>query len=332
MVLSVYLKQRIVQLYFQRRVSYGVLAQVLAAEGFRVSKKAVWATIKKYKEHGTISRLPGSGRPFKLTRAMLDIIEAQMELDDETTATQLVRILEERGYKVSKSTIERARRILGWTFHGSRYCQLIQNANKEKRVQWALKHRGNDFEDVVWTDESTIQLENHRTFSFRKVGTAPKPKPRAKHPYKVMVWAGISCKGATNICLLNCSVNSAVYQEVLRTHLLPFLRRQLPGGKLQQDNAPCHTSKATRKFLNTKKVQLLKTPSESPDLNPIENVWHEMKHYIRTTAKPKTKEELLLAIQVFWATVTPEKCSRYINHLRKVIPKVIELNGEPTGY
>ena len=332
MVLSAYLKQRIVQLYFQRRVSYGVLAQVLAAEGFPVSKKAVWATIKKYKEHGTISRLPGSGRPFKLTRAMLDIIEAQMELDDETTATQLVRILEERGYKVSKSTIERARRILGWTFHGSRYCQLIQNANKEKRVQWALKHRGNDFEDVVGTDESTIQLENHRTFSFRKVGTAPNLKPRAKHPYKVMVWAGISRKGATNICLLNCSANSTVYQEVLRTHLLPFLRRQLPGGKLQQDNAPCHTSKATRKFLNTKKVQLLKTPPESPDLNPIENVWHEMKHYIRTTAKPKTKEELLLAIQVFWATVTPEKCSRYINHLRKVIPKVIELNGEPTGY
>ena len=64
---------------------------------------------------------------------------------------------------------------------------------------------------------------DHRTFSYRKVGTAPKPKPRAKHPYKVMVWAGISRKGATNA-----SVNSAVYQEVLRAHLLPFLRRKLP--------------------------------------------------------------------------------------------------------
>ena len=251
MVLSAYLKQRIAQLYFQRRVSYGVLAQVLAAEGFRVSKK--------YKKHGTISRLPGSGRLFKLTRAMLDIVEAQMELDDETTVTQLVRILGERGYKVSKSTIERARRILGWTFHGSRYCQLIWNVNKEKRVQWALKHCGNDFEDVVWTDESTIQLEKHRMFSFRKVGTAPKLKPRVKHPYKVMVWAGISRKGATNICLLSGSVNSAVYQEVLCTHLLPFLRRQIPGGKLQQDNAPCHTSKAAQKLLKTKKVLLLKT-------------------------------------------------------------------------
>ena len=332
MVLTAYCKQRIIQLYFERRVSYGNVSQVLATEGFCVSKKAVWTTIQKYKEHGTISRLPGSGRPFKLTREMLDAIEEQMRLDDETTATQLVRILEERGYKVSKTTIVRARRILGWTFHGSRYCQLIRSVNKEKRLQWAVKNRDNSFEDVVWTDESMIQLENHRTFSYRKVGTAPKPKPRAKHPYKVMVWAGISRKGATNICLLNASVNSAVYQEVLRTHLLPFLQRKLPKGRLQQDNAPCHTSKATQEFLKTKKIPLLTTPPESPDLNPIENVWHEMKHYIRTTAKPRNKEELLQAIQEFWATVTPEKCNRYIGHLKKVIPKVIELNGDATGY
>ena len=147
-----------------------------------------------------------------------------------------------------------------------------------------------------------------------------------------MVWAGISRKGATNICLLNASVNSAVYQEVLRTHLLPFLQRKLPKGRLQQDNAPCHTAKATQKFMKTNKIPLLTTPPESPDLNPIENVWHEMKHYIRTTAKPRNKEELLQAIQALWATVTPEKCNRYIGHLKKVIPKVIELNGDATGY
>ena len=84
--------------------------------------------------------------------------------------------------------------------------------------------------------------------------------------------------------------------------------------------------------MKTKKISLLTTPPESPDLNPIENVWHEMKHYIRRTAKPTNKEELLQAIQAFWATVTPEKCNKYIGHLRKVIPKVIELNGEATGY
>ena len=52
--------------------------------------------------------------------------------------------------------------------------------------------------------------------------------------------------------------------------------------------------------------------------------------YIHMTVKPRNKQELLQAIQAFWATVTPEKCNRYIGHLKKAIPKVIELNGETT--
>ena len=61
------------------------MTKVLATEGFRVSKWMVWATIQKYKTHGMISHLPGSGRPFKLTHEMLDAIEEQMKQDDGTS-------------------------------------------------------------------------------------------------------------------------------------------------------------------------------------------------------------------------------------------------------
>ena len=55
----------------------------------------------------------GSGRPFKLTREML---EERMKQDDETTAAiQLVKMLGERGFKISTRTVERARKTLGWT-------------------------------------------------------------------------------------------------------------------------------------------------------------------------------------------------------------------------
>ena len=83
MVLTAYCKQRIIQLYFERRISYGNVAKVLATEGFRVPKRTVWVTIQKYKTHGTISRLPGSGRSLKLTREMLDAIEERMKQDDD---------------------------------------------------------------------------------------------------------------------------------------------------------------------------------------------------------------------------------------------------------
>ena len=63
-------------------------------------------------------------------------------------------------------------------------------------------------------------------------------------------------------------------------------------------------------------------------MNPIENVWHELKEYIRREVKPRTKQQLVNGIHHFWTTVD----ARYIQHLNKVIPKVIEVNGDATGY
>jgi transposase len=74
------------------------------------------------------------------------------------------------------------------------------------------------------------------------------------------------------------------------------------------------------------------TPPESPDMNPIENVWAGLKHYVRKVKKPRNKEQLVEGINEYWATITPELCNRYINHLYKVIPEVIRLNGQASGY
>jgi len=75
-----------------------------------------------------------------------------------------------------------------------------------------------------------------------------------------------------------------------------------------------------------------RTPAESPDCNPIENLWHELKEYLRREVKPKTKQELIDGIRAFWETVDIAKCTKYIQHLRKAMPKVIELQGAATGY
>ena len=48
--------------------------------------------------------------------------------------------------------------------------------------------------------------------------------------------------------------------------------------------------------------------------------------------KPKRKEELIQGIRQFWSTVTVAKCEKYIGHLNKVIPAVIEKEGNATDY
>ena len=66
------------QLYSDSDCSYGDIERVLRHEGKIVPKKTIWAIIKKYKEHGTIGRLAGSGRQPKLTAEVLALVEAKM--------------------------------------------------------------------------------------------------------------------------------------------------------------------------------------------------------------------------------------------------------------
>ena len=123
------------------------------------------------------------------------------------------------------------------------------------------------------------------------------------------------------------------YTEILEQTLLPFIDDVYPDGhKLMADNDPKHTSRHAKSFIEERGVNWWRTPAESPDLNPIENLWHELKEYIRREVKPRTKQELVDGIDAFWSTVSLEKCRKYIRHLRKVIPKVIELEGIATGY
>ena len=146
------------------------------------------------------------------------------------------------------------------------------------------------------------------------------------------------CKSTKLMCLLILFVlpgimNAPVYIDILEQTLLPFVREVYPDShRFMQDNDPKHTSKKGQEFLSTNKITWWKTPPESPDLNPIENLWHEMKEFIRREVKPKTKDELVDGITEFWGSVSGEKCRKYIRHLNKVIPRVIELGGAATGY
>ena len=128
-------------------------------------------------------------------------------------------------------------------------------------------------------------------------------------------------------------MEATVYTQILDKTLVPFIEDVYPTShKFMADNDPKHTSRHAQRYLEEKQINWWRTPAESPDLNPIENMWHELKEYIRREVKPKTKEELIDRIKAFWSTVDIDKCRKYIRHLRKVIPKVIEVQGAATGY
>ncbi len=56
-------------------------------------------------------------------------------------------------------------------------------------------------------------------------------------------------------------------------------------------------------------------------------MWHELKEYLRKEIKRRTKDELISGIEEF---CDRSKCQKYIRHLRKVLPRAVELNGDAT--
>ena len=121
--------------------------------------------------------------------------------------------------------------------------------------------------------------------------------------------------------------------DILEVGLLPFLEIYFPHcHRFQQDNDPKHTSCYAQWWYREKGINWFKTPASSPDLNLIELIWHSLKEYLRIEFKPRNLAQLKTGIKAFWATLTPEICQKYNRHLKKVIPKVIEVQCGPSGY
>ena len=191
-----------------------------------------------------------------------------MQEDDETTATQIQANLASHDVYVSLTTILQNRRQMGWIYRGSAYCQLIRNVNKQKRLEWAQQNLRDNFDDVIWSDESSIQLDCHRRYCCRKEGQRPRPKPRPKHPTKVHVWAGISKKGATGICIFEGKMDAALFCQILRRTLLPFLEENF---HLQVHIDLCRTTtpSTVQELLRDSMRRLASTGGVLPRSRPI---------------------------------------------------------------
>ena len=196
---------------------------------------------------------------------MLQLINLELEKNDEVTSRELQSTLKSRYplLNVSLQTIRRACKNIGWVSTRPHYCQLIRELNKQKRYLWCkfLQSSNEKFENIIFTDECTVQLERYSRLCFRRRRQPCKLKPRPKHPIKLHIWVGISMRGATNIIMFTGIMDALRYQRILELGLLPFINECFPDShRLQQDNDPKHCSKIISDFFSANGISWWQTP------------------------------------------------------------------------
>ena len=179
-----------------------------------------------------------------------------------------------------------------------------------RRHRWKTWQTRLDPERLVFIDETWIKTDMAPRWGWgpkgrRLVGFAPRA-----HWRTMTFIAALRCDQLTAPCVFDGPINGTSFLAYVEQQLVRTLH---PGDIVVMDNLGSHKSKAVRQAIKAVGARLWFLPPYSPDLNPIEQAFAKIKHWMRLAQKREI-EDAWRHIGYLVGTFTQEECANYFDN------------------
>ena len=151
-------------------------------------------------------------------------------------------------------------------------------ANEEKRVKYLEETKGIPAESLVYIDESGIELTICKDRGWGKKGVKLMGKKSGKYYERTNIIAGYVNNKSIAPMVFNGTCNTNLFETWVEEVLIKELK---PRQYVVMDNAAFHKSRKAKELIESVGCKVIFLPPYSPDLNPIEKFWANMKRWIK---------------------------------------------------
>uniref|UniRef100_A0A8R1I4B6 G_PROTEIN_RECEP_F1_2 domain-containing protein n=2 Tax=Caenorhabditis japonica TaxID=281687 RepID=A0A8R1I4B6_CAEJA len=300
----------------------------------------IYRILKNNRDDDGVVHRQSPGRPRTTSRAMdRNILRACREDPRRTSTDNPVSVTSPNEPVPSRRTIRRRLQVAG--LHGRRPVKkpLVSLKNRTARVEWAKQHLSwgpREWANHIWSDESKFNLFGTDGIQWirRPIGSRYAPQyqcPTVKHEGgSVMVWGCFPDTSMGPLKRIVGTMGRYVYEDILENTMRLWARANLGRSWVfQQDNDPKHTSGHVANWFRRRRVDLLGWPSQSPDLNPIEQMWEELERRLKGVRASNANQKFA-QLEAAWKSIPMTVVQTLLDSMPRRCQAVIDAKGYPT--
>jgi transposase len=334
-------KRRLIVDLRNKRVPNTRIADLLT-----VSRRTVQRLSKRFTRSHSLLPLPKSGRPRRLTARDERVLVRRVIANPKLSPTFLSKDLtKELKRPITSRIVKLTLRRNGFRARKAPKKPRLTKNQRQARLNFAREYVDKPigfWKRVIFSDESSFPIFSTACghWVWRRPHERYEPRsviPTVKHGGGYLhIWGCLTYKGIGWMCSLPHGLDSETYLEILKDELQETTNFYFSKDEpivFQQDGASVHTAKIILDWFKAKKMQLLNWPACSPDLNPLENLWANLKKRVaQNQGDLPTKDSLWEAIQKEWEATPVTLCKNLIESMHHRLKAVIDAHGGPTKY